>query len=83
MKRLVVFISGNGTNLQTLIDAVQTGKVTAEIVAVISNRFRAFGLRRANQVGISTVCFPFRPYRETGLPRASYDARLGRVSGTL
>lgn len=49
---VVVLISGNGSNLQALIDAVQTGRVHARIAAVISNRPDAYGLQRATTAGI-------------------------------
>ena len=49
----VVLISGNGSNLQAIIDAIAKG-LAVEIRAVISNRPEAFGLQRAAQVGIPT-----------------------------
>lgn len=76
MKRLVVFISGNGSNLQALIDAVQAGELAAEIVAVISNRRAAYGLKRAEQAGIPTCYFPLKPYRDARRSREAYDADL-------
>jgi len=54
MLKLVVFISGGGTNLQALIDACREGKLAAEIRAVISNNSQAYGLARAKDAGIST-----------------------------
>ena len=53
--RLVVLISGSGTNLQAIIDAVNAGAVNAEIGAVISNEERAKGLQRAAQSKIATA----------------------------
>ncbi len=76
MKRLVVLISGNGSNLQALIDAVQAGELAAEIVAVVSNRRAAYGLRRAEQAGIPTFYFPLKPYCDAGRSREAYDADL-------
>jgi phosphoribosylglycinamide formyltransferase-1 len=52
--RLVVLISGNGSNLQTLIDAIATGTIVASIELVISNTPTAVGLARANKAGIAT-----------------------------
>lgn len=49
---VVVLISGNGSNLQALIDAVQAGRLPAEIRGVISDRADAFGLERARRAGI-------------------------------
>lgn len=51
--RVVVLISGSGSNLQALIDGQQSGALPIEIVAVISNRPDVFGLERARQAGIS------------------------------
>lgn len=79
MKRLVVMISGNGTNLQALIDASQSGKLDARIVAVFSNRADAFGLVRAEQAGIPAVTFPLTPYKQAGRPRNDYDGDLARL----
>ncbi len=51
--RIVVLISGNGTNLQALIDAVCSGEIPdTEIVSVISNNPEALGLERADKAGI-------------------------------
>ncbi|PKO21971.1 MAG: phosphoribosylglycinamide formyltransferase [Chloroflexi bacterium HGW-Chloroflexi-1] len=74
--RLVVLISGDGSNLQAIIDAVRAGKLAAQIVAVISNRRAAFGLTRAQQIGIPTHHFPLKPYRDEGRSRQAYDAHL-------
>ncbi len=51
--KIVVLLSGSGTNLQALIDAQQQSRLGAEIAAVISNRPNAKGLQRAEQAGIS------------------------------
>jgi formyltetrahydrofolate-dependent phosphoribosylglycinamide formyltransferase len=69
-------ISGNGSNLQALIDATQAGTVEAEIVLVISNRRQAYGLTRAEDAGIPTLYFPLKPYREAGRSREDYDRDL-------
>ena len=74
--RLVVMISGSGTNLQALINATQSGALAAEIVAVVSNRKAAFGLQRAAEANIETLYFPLKPYKEQGLDREAYDADL-------
>lgn len=72
MARLVVMISGNGSNLQALIDA----RLDAEIVLVVSNRRDAYGLVRAAQAGIPTLYFPLKPYKDAGKSRGVYDADL-------
>lgn len=54
MKNLVVLISGNGSNLQAIIDACQQQRLPAVVRAVLSNKATAFGLERARKAGIAT-----------------------------
>lgn len=75
--RVIVFVSGSGTNLQALINAVQQKVLLAEIVLVVANRRAAYGLVRAAEAGISTLYFPLKPYKDRGLGREQYDADLG------
>ncbi len=70
--RLVVLVSGNGSNLQALIDATAGGKLAAEIVGVVANRPEARGLQRAERAGVPAVALPADP----GESRPEYDARL-------
>jgi phosphoribosylglycinamide formyltransferase-1 len=65
-RRIGVLISGRGSNLQALIDAVQQGRLRATIAVVISNREDAGGLERARRAGIETLCISHRgwPARE-------------------
>lgn len=57
MLRVGVMVSGGGTNLQAILDAVDAGKITnAEIAVVISNNPRAYALERARNHGIEAVC---------------------------
>jgi len=77
--RLVVLISGNGSNLQALIDAVRDGHLPAEIVLVVSNRKDAYGLIRAQTASIPTHYAPLKPYTASGRGREAYDADLAAV----
>ncbi len=77
--RLVVLISGSGTNLQAILDACRNGALDARVVAVISNREQAFGLIRAEKANIPTRYFPFKPYRDAGKSRVDYDADLATM----
>jgi len=61
-RRLGVLISGRGSNLQALIDAIGDGRLDAEIAVVISNRENAAGLARARDAGIETVTLSHRAY---------------------
>ena len=56
MLKIAVFVSGGGTNLQSLIDATQAGRINGEIVLVVSNRKNAYGLERAKNAGIQAEC---------------------------
>lgn len=66
MGRLAVLVSGRGSNLQALIDAIEGGDLNARIVKVISDQANALGLARARKAGIPTEVFPWRgdTYRE-------------------
>ena len=70
--RLVVLISGNGSNLQAILDACKSGELSAKVVSVISNKADAFGLTRARNAGVEAIYFP-KPENES---RRNYDARL-------
>lgn len=61
-RRIAVLISGRGSNLQALIDAVADGRLDAEIALVVSNRPDADGLERARAAGIATIAINHRDY---------------------
>ncbi len=69
LPRLVILISGSGSNLQAILDAVADGRITAVPTLVVSNRKDAYGLVRAANAGVPTAYFPFKPYREAGQSR--------------
>jgi phosphoribosylglycinamide formyltransferase-1 len=73
--RVAVLISGEGSNLQALIDAAAAGNLGAEIVAVVSNRGAARGLDRARAAGIAALHLP----AARGQERADYDAALAAL----
>lgn len=60
--KLAVLVSGNGTNLQAMINAIQFGLLQAEIAVVVSTRPHAYALERAAQVGIPTVVVARKSY---------------------
>ncbi|MDD6482067.1 MAG: phosphoribosylglycinamide formyltransferase [Lachnospiraceae bacterium] len=63
MLRIVVCVSGGGTNLQAIINGVRQGTITnTEIVGVISNNKNAYALERAKQAEIPAVCVSPRDY---------------------
>lgn len=65
MLKLAVMVSGGGTNLQAILDAVDTGKITnARVVKVISNSKKAYALERAAKAGIPSACVTRADYPE-------------------
>ena len=65
MLRVVVLVSGGGTNLQAIIDAVKDGTITnTELVAVISNNANAYALTRAKENGIEALCISPKDYAD-------------------
>jgi len=72
---LGVLISGRGSNLQAIIDAIRDGRLDARIGVVISNRADAAGLERAARAGIETLVMPHTAYAD----RAEYDLALARA----
>ena len=73
-RRLGVLISGRGSNLQSLIDAIRDGRLRATIAVVISNEEGAGGLDRARAAGIETVVLSHRGWES----RDDYDSALAR-----
>ena len=77
MLRVVVLVSGGGTNLQAIIDAIAAGKVTnAQIVGVISNNKTVKSLERARNAGIPAVCVSPKDYESR---EVFNDALLAKV----
>jgi phosphoribosylglycinamide formyltransferase-1 len=70
--RLVVLLSGSGTNLQAILDACREGILEAQVTAVFSNKSGAFGLERARQAGVPAVVKP-KPKEQD---RREYDSEL-------
>jgi phosphoribosylglycinamide formyltransferase-1 len=73
-RRIAVLISGRGSNLQALIDAIADGRLNAEIAIVISNRADAGGIERARAAGIETLTIPHRDFPS----RDAFEAVLVR-----
>lgn len=71
-RNIGVLISGRGSNLQAIIDAVRDGRLDARIAVVISNRADAYGLERARQAGIDTVVRDHKAYAS----REAFEAVL-------
>lgn len=73
--RLVVLISGSGTNLQAILDACASGVLPAQVAAVIANKADAYGLQRAAMAGLPALV----QVRSKDEPREAYDRRLAEL----
>lgn len=73
-RRIGVLISGRGSNLQAIIDAIAAGELDATIAVVISNRPDAAGLARAQAAGIETVAMDHKAFAS----RLEFDRALAR-----
>ena len=76
--RLVVMVSGNGSNLQAIIDAQASGRLPVEISGVVSNVESAFALKRATDAGIPTTVLSHK-----GRDRAEYDKELAYIVSSI
>jgi phosphoribosylglycinamide formyltransferase-1 len=72
---LGVLISGTGTNLASILDAIREGRLDAKVGVVVSNVASAKGLERASSAGVKTAVVDHKAYAD----RASFDAELVRV----
>jgi phosphoribosylglycinamide formyltransferase-1 len=73
--KLVVLISGTGSNLQAILDACAGNVLPASVVAVISNKPNAYGLTRAQKADVPAIVFPLAE----GESRPEYDSRLAAL----
>lgn len=84
MLKILVCVSGGGTNLQAIIDGVQGGTVTGvEIVRVISNNKKAYALERAAQAGIDAICVSPRDYADREQFNEAFVREVDAVSPDL
>ncbi len=74
-KNIVILISGNGSNLQAIIDKVKTGEIKANISAVISNKKNVFGLKRAEIENIPSHIVEHTQYNS----REAFDTALSQI----
>jgi phosphoribosylglycinamide formyltransferase 1 len=73
--RLALLISGNGSNLQVVLDACQSGHLPAKAVVVVSNKADAYGLERAKMAGVPTAVL----VKPKELDRRVYDSELAQL----
>jgi len=80
MTRIAVLISGFGSNLEAILEATEAGQLPGvEVTLVVSNRAKAYGIRRAIRHGVPVIYFPLAPYTKAGRSRREYDAQLAAI----
>ena len=79
LKRIVVLISGSGSNLQAIMDAIQSGQINGQIELVISNKADAYGLFRAKNAGIATCVIDHKAFDS----RESFDLAVQQRIDTI
>ena len=72
MISIAVLCSGNGTNLQAIIDSINKGYIPAKIELVLSDEKKAFALERARKAGIETIALDKKDYKE----REDFDREI-------
>lgn len=77
--RLVVLISGSGSNLAALLAACAEGRISGQVVGVVSDRRDAYGLVRAAEAGVPTTLVPWRLMHKAGASREAFDAALAEA----
>ena len=76
---LGVLISGRGSNLVSILDAIQQGTLDANVKVVVSNKANAPGLDLAKNRGIQTVFLDPKPFAQEDNPREAYDLAVGTL----
>lgn len=84
MLKIVVCVSGGGTNLQAIMDAIDAGKITnTEILAVISNNPGAKALDRAKNHGIAGICLSPKDYPDRAAFNEAFTAKMCELAPDL
>lgn len=87
MYNLIIFASGNGTTLQSVIDAIQNKELNAKINLVVSNNPDAYALERAKSAGIETYLIQNKDYKQADIELveklSNYEVDLIVLAGYL
>ena len=84
MLKIVVCVSGGGTNLQAILDAIDAGRITnTEVVAVISNNPGAKALERAQSHGISGICMSPKSYSDREAFNQAFTDKMTELAPDL
>lgn len=73
LKRIAVFVSGGGSNFQAILDQISAGRISGEVVLVISDKPSAYALTRAKNAGIETWAYEKRQYTKPELEQKICD----------
>ena len=82
LKRIAVFVSGGGTDLQSILDGIDAGQIQGRVVLVISDKPGAYALTRAQNAGIETWAYEKRQYTKPELEQKLCDI-LGKYLSIL
>ena len=77
--KIAILVSGDGSNLQAIIDAIESGNVNAELVCVVSNKANAYALKRADKHSIPTIVLGNSRFAN----RVDYDTNLAEMLKNL
>ena len=84
MLKTVVCVSGGGTNLQAILDAIDHGTITnTQIMAVISNNAGAYALERARNKGIEAICMSPKSYSDRAAFNEAFTAKMKELNPDL
>ncbi|QGM80344.1 phosphoribosylglycinamide formyltransferase [Otariodibacter oris] len=82
-KNIVVLISGNGTNLQSIMDTIERGKINGQICAVISNKADAYGLVRAEKANIPHFVFSRKDFDSNQSMDSAIASKIDELGADL
>ena len=77
--KIAILVSGDGSTLQAIIDAIESGNVNAELVCVVSNKANAYALKRADKHSIPTIVLENSRFAN----RVDYDTNLAEMLKNL
>lgn len=84
MLKIVVCVSGGGTNLQAIIDSIREKKIeNTEIIGVISNNKNAYALERARQAGVEGICISPKDYEDREQFHRAFLAKMDQWNPDL
>ncbi|NLL80526.1 MAG: phosphoribosylglycinamide formyltransferase [Clostridiales bacterium] len=84
MLRILVCVSGGGTNLQAILDAVKSGEITnTQVCAVISNNASAYALTRAKENGVPGICISPKDYADRAQFNQAFLQKVDEIAPDL